>query len=71
MKDFLATSPLGTAVKTFVAVVLDMLVADWVSAGAISLDRWQSWVIAGLVSAVPVVVNWLNPADTRYGRVND
>ena len=32
------------------------------------LDRWQSWIIAGLVAALPILINWLNPADPRYGR---
>lgn len=68
MSEWLAASPLGTAFKTFVAVVLGAAVADFASDGSISLGNWQTWVIAGLVSAVPVVVNWLNPADARYGK---
>lgn len=67
MQNWLANTPLGTALKTFVAVVIAGAVADFSTDGAISLARWQTWVIAGLVSAVPVVVNWLNPADVRYG----
>lgn len=67
MENFLANTPLGTAVKTFVAVVLAAAVADFSTDGSISLSHWQTWVIAGLVSALPVVVNWLNPSDTRYG----
>jgi hypothetical protein len=67
MENFLANTPLGTAVKTFVAVVLAAAVADFSTDGTISLGNWQTWVIAGLVSALPVIVNWLNPADSRYG----
>lgn len=70
MKEFLAASPLGTALKTFAAVALGAAVADWSGSGAISLGNWQTWVIAGAVSAVPVIVNWLNPEDYRYGRVD-
>ena len=65
--EWLAASPLGTALKTFVGVVLAAAVADFSSDGAISLANWQTWVVAGLVSAVPTVVNFLNPADSRYG----
>lgn len=64
----LAASPWGTALKTFVAVLLGAAVSDWAGAGAINLMDWQSWVIAGCVSAVPVVVNYLNPSDPRYGK---
>jgi hypothetical protein len=60
-------SPVGSALKVFVAVFLTMLVADWSNHGSIDWDSWQLWVIAGLASAVPVVVNWLNPSDPRYG----
>ena len=67
MQNWLANTPLGTALKTFIAVVIAGAVADFSTDGAISLAHWQTWVIAGLVSAVPVVVNWLNPADSRYG----
>lgn len=66
--QWLATSPLATALKTFVSIVLSLAVADFATTGAIDLSRWQTWVIAGLVSCVPVITNWLNPADTRYGK---
>ena len=66
VQQFLA-SPLGSALKIFLAVMLTVSVTDWANQGCISFVRWQTWVIAGLVSAVPVAVNWLNPADCRYG----
>lgn len=71
MKTFqawLAATPLGTALKAFVAIVLTLAVSDFAAHGSIDFGAWQTWVIAGLVSAVPVIVNWLNPADGRYGK---
>lgn len=68
MLVWLARSPLGSVVKVFVAVVVGALVADWSKAGVIDFGNWQSWLIAGAVSALPLLVNWLNPADPRYGR---
>lgn len=68
--DWLAVSPLATAAKTFVAVILSAAVADWATDGAISLSNWETWVIGGCVSAFPVLVSWLNPQDPRYGKVN-
>lgn len=71
MLTWLATSPLASAAKVFVAIVLTLAVADWAGDGSIDFANWQTWVIAGLGAAVPVIVNWLNPADTRYGNGGD
>ena len=71
MGNFLANTPLGTALKTFVAVLLSGVVGSWATDGAISCDKWQTWVIAACVSALPVIVNYLNPADGRYGNGSD
>lgn len=65
--DWLAASPLGSAAKAFVALVIASAVADWVTGGAISLAHWQTWVISALSACVVPVVNALNPADPRYG----
>jgi hypothetical protein len=67
-KTWLATSPLGSAFKVFLGVLLGAVVLTWTEEGKISFDHWQTWVIGALVVAVPIVINWLNPADTRYGR---
>jgi hypothetical protein len=71
MLNWLATSPLASAAKVFVAIVLAFAVADFARTGSIDFTNWQTWVIAGLGAAVPVIVNWLNPADTRYGKVEE
>jgi len=66
--QWLARSPLASALKVFVSVVLSMAVASWAGAGVLSLEGWQAWVIAAAATALPLIVNWLNPADSRYGR---
>ena len=68
MQNWLATSPLGSAFKTFVAVVIAAAVADASNSGSISLGNWQTWVIAGAVSALAPIINYLNPGDSRYGK---
>lgn len=65
--DWLAKSPLATAAKTFAAVLISAAIADWATGGEISLSNWETWIVAALVSAGPTIVNWLNPADDRYG----
>ena len=63
MCEWFAKAPLASALRAFVAVVLAMLAADWTTAGSISFDRWQTWVIAGVAACVPMIARWLNPAD--------
>lgn len=66
--EWLATSPIATFAKIFVATILGAAVADWSGAGDISFADWKVWVIAALVAAIPTLVNWLNPQFTLYGR---
>lgn len=71
MKSFeswFATSPLASALRVFAATVLALAVASWSESGVISLDAWQTPVIAACAAAVPVILRWLNPADGVYGR---
>ena len=67
--EWLARSPFATALKVGVSVVLAMAVADWTATGTIGFDKWQTWVIAAAAAALPVIVNYLNPQDDRYGKV--
>ena len=67
MQTWLASTPLGTAFKTFIAVLLSAVIGSWATDGAISLDKWQTWIISAAVSALPVIVNYLNPAYSAYG----
>lgn len=68
MASWFARSPLASALRVFLAVLLAAVVADWTSTGSIAFDRWQTWLIAALASAVPVILRALNPADNAYGR---
>jgi hypothetical protein len=67
-ESWFATSPLASALRVFAATVLALAVAAWVESGSISLAQWETWVIAALASAVPVMLRWLNPLDGMYGR---
>jgi len=68
LKTWLAGSPLGSAFKAFLAVVIAAAIADFVNLGNINMMNWETWVIAGLASSTPVAINWLNPSDPRYGK---
>lgn len=59
--EWLAVSPLASFAKVFVAGIL-----GWLVVNVDSLDVHPAFAI-GLASALPVIINWLNPSDTRYG----
>lgn len=56
--------------KVFLASVLTAFFTILTATQALptSVEAWQGILIAGLVSVIPVIINWLNPNDTRYGR---
>ena len=71
MLAFLNTVP-GSFMKVLLATVLTVALADIVATGSFdALANWQTWLIAGLAAAVPVLINWLNPTDPRYGRTGE
>jgi len=66
---FLAT-PLGSAIRIALGVVLGYFVLDLTSDGTISVS-WaevQTWIAAGLVLAVPIIIAAVNPQDPRFGK---
>jgi hypothetical protein len=66
--EWLATTPLGSAFKVFIALFGAAMIGTWVMDGAISIDKWQTWFIGAIAVAIVPVWNWLNPRDARYGR---
>ena len=66
--EWFATSPLASALRVFVVVVVTMAVAQWSATGTFDFTAWQTWVIAAIASAVPPVLRWLNPSDVEFGR---
>lgn len=63
-----ARSPIASALKAFVVVVLTLAVTEWVKLGSFDFSAWQTWVIAALASAIVPALNAANPADKRYGK---
>lgn len=61
-------SAAGTYVKSFLAVVLTLVLTQLATPGAsiFKLD-WGIVFNGALVSFLPVLINLLNPRDTRYG----
>ena len=68
MGNWLATTPLGSTFKVFLGALVAAVLLTWTQEGSISWDHWQTWLIGAIAIAVPPVINWLNPSDSRYGR---
>lgn len=69
MKKFLNT-PFGSFTKVFLAAVLTtylILLSNGNKLFTWNKDMLEHLLTAGLVSAIPVIINWINPNDTRYG----
>lgn len=72
MWNWLNSSPAGQAVfsyvKVFLAVFLGMFLADGADVFAVSTSDLRVWLAAGLAAVLPILLNAMNPRDTRYGR---
>ncbi len=53
----------GSYIKVFVTAVLTMVI----SKGDIFAVTLNEVISAGAIAILPIIVNWLNPNDTRYG----
>jgi hypothetical protein len=62
---WLATSPIGGFAKVAAA---GMLV--WVIDNVASLNIPEI-VQVGLIAGLPILINWMNPDDPRYGKFGD
>ena len=67
-QEWFATSPLASVARVFVAILLTLAVADWVSSGSINFGAWQTWLISAVAACLPTITRWLNPADIEFGR---
>ena len=64
------SSPIGTFLKTFVSTVLTLWLIELSNGTTLfSLDYTMIEKLAtgGVVSALPVIINWMNPSYKQYG----
>ena len=66
--NWLADSPVASWLRVFVSIVLGDMVAEWAKLGSFDFKNWQVWLLAGVVAVVPMIIRWLNPLDTAFGR---
>lgn len=60
--------PVGSWLRVFAAGLLTAFLISLTDSANIDFAAWETWVIAGLVSVLPVVIAWLNTADPRFGK---
>ncbi len=69
MGKFLTTAP-GSALRVFVGAVLGgvvLFLSNGNSITNIDLDAANAIITAAVIVAVPLLIAWVNPADTRFG----
>jgi ABC-type maltose transport system permease subunit len=64
MGAFLA-SPVGSWLRVAIATTLTLWLADLTQEG-LTFD-WEAYLVGVLVAVLPIVIAFLNPADTRFG----
>ena len=57
--------------KVFAATILTLFIADGSDLFAVDTTDIKSWVAAAFAAALPLVINYINPRDTRYGAKED
>ena len=65
----LFASPLGTFFKAFLVTVISMILAEYNRTNTICFTKecFTDLLIAGVISVLPVVLNYLNPEYKGYG----
>lgn len=57
----------GSWVKVFITVVLAQYMAMGISIFELDIESIKCLVSSGIASLIPVIINYLNPNDPRYG----
>lgn len=66
MKEFLNTV-WGSYIKVLISAVLTAISMKLAQGEDISTLTAKQWLFACLVPVLPILINWLNPQDKRYG----
>jgi hypothetical protein len=54
--------------KVFLATIFGLFLADGGDLFGIGIDEARTWLAAGTASVLPLIITWLDPNDTRFGR---
>lgn len=63
-------SYLKVILATFITVIAGKFVESGGDVFSVTSDDLVLWATAAVSALIPIVINWLNPADSRYGRTD-
>ena len=66
-QEWFATSPVASWLRSFLAIVIAMFIADGADLFAVELTDLRSWTAAAFAATLPVIVRALNPSDFEFG----
>ena len=55
-------------IKVFAATILSLFLADGGDIFSVDMGDLRVYLAAGVASVLPLVLTWLDPSDTRFGR---
>lgn len=55
-------------IKVFAATILSLFLADGGDIFSVDMGDLRVYLAAGVASVLPLVITWLDPTDTRFGR---
>ena len=67
LNEWLATSPIASFLRVFLALVVSQAVADFVQTDSFNFSNATHWVITALSAGIPTLLRWLNPSDYAFG----
>lgn len=56
--------------KVFAATVMSLFLANGGDVFSVDWADLRTYVAAGIASVLPLVITWLDPTDTRFGRTD-
>lgn len=74
MLNWLANSPVASWVKVAVSFALGAFLVFLTNGNEVTdvtLTDLNVWLSGAVAAVLPLVINWLNPADVRYGRTGE
>lgn len=57
--------------NVFISTIITLFIADGANLFAVDAVDAEAWLAAAFVAVLPLIVNYLNPRDTRYGLKED
>lgn len=56
--------------KVFAATVMSLFLANGGDVFSVDWADLRTYLAAGIASVLPLVITWLDPTDTRFGRTD-